>query len=40
LQDDRLVNVEAARAAGWRAVHFCGADALEAELLAMGVSLS
>jgi FMN phosphatase YigB (HAD superfamily) len=37
-QDDREVNVNAARAAGWAAVHFTGsADKLEAELALLGV---
>jgi 2-haloacid dehalogenase len=33
--DDNAANVEAARAAGWLAHHFTGADALEAELKAL-----
>ena len=32
LIDDRLPNVEAAEAAGWRAIHFQGAQQLEQEL--------
>jgi hypothetical protein len=40
IQDDRLVNVEAARAAGWAAIHFDGdAAALERALAAHGVRL-
>jgi hypothetical protein len=39
-QDDRLVNVEAARAAGWAAIHFTGAEALEAELALLGVTIA
>jgi hypothetical protein len=39
-QDDRLVNVEAARAAGWAAIHFTGAQALEVELARLGVVLA
>lgn len=37
--DDRLVNVEAARAAGLRAVHFQNAANLEEELKEMGVMM-
>ena len=36
--DDSLANVEGARAAGWQAVHFTGADKLKADLAALGVS--
>jgi hypothetical protein len=34
------VNVEAARAAGWAAIHFTGAEALEAELALLGVTIA
>jgi 2-haloacid dehalogenase len=37
--DDSLPNVEGARAAGWQAVHFIGADQLKVDLRAMGVSV-
>ena len=33
------MNVEAARAAGWSAIHFTDAAALEAALVALGVAL-
>ena len=35
--DDSLPNVEGARAAGWQAVHFTGAEKLRADLKALGV---
>ena len=35
--DDSLPNVEGARAAGWQAVHFTGAEKLKADLGALGV---
>jgi HAD superfamily hydrolase (TIGR01509 family) len=35
--DDGLANAEAARAAGWRAIHFKGATALREELQAYGL---
>jgi 2-haloacid dehalogenase len=35
--DDSFANVEGARAAGWKAVHFTGADQLKADLRALGV---
>ncbi len=35
--DDSLPNVEGARAAGWQAVHFTGAEKLKADLDALGV---
>jgi 2-haloacid dehalogenase len=35
--DDSLPNVEGARAAGWNAVHFTGADRLRSDLAAHGV---
>jgi FMN phosphatase YigB (HAD superfamily) len=38
-QDDRLQNVEAARAAGWAAIHFTGATELEVALAELGVTL-
>ena len=34
--DDHLPNIEAARAAGWQAVHFTNAAQAEAEVLALG----
>lgn len=37
--DDSFANVEGARAAGWQAVHFIGADKLKADLDALGVSV-
>ncbi|THV23100.1 HAD family hydrolase [Peteryoungia ipomoeae] len=37
--DDSYANVEGARAAGWQAVHFTGAEKLKADLQALGVSL-
>ncbi|PYB77145.1 HAD family hydrolase [Rhizobium wuzhouense] len=37
--DDSFPNVEGARAAGWQAVHFTGADQLKADLLALGVGV-
>jgi epoxide hydrolase-like predicted phosphatase len=37
--DDGLVNVEAARALGWRAIHFTGAAALNENLREFGVTL-
>lgn len=37
--DDSYANVEGARAAGWQAVHFIGADKLKADLDALGVSV-
>ncbi len=36
--DDSLPNVEGARAAGWQAVHFTGAEKLKADLGALGVN--
>jgi 2-haloacid dehalogenase len=36
--DDSLPNVEAARAYGWQAIHFTGADQLDAELAAYGLA--
>ncbi len=38
--DDSAANVEGARAAGWRAIHFTGAEALQAELLGLGVEVA
>jgi 2-haloacid dehalogenase len=35
--DDSLPNVEGARAAGWKAVHFTGAEKLKADLQGLGV---
>jgi 2-haloacid dehalogenase len=35
--DDSMPNVEGARAAGWQAVHFTGAEKLKADLGAFGV---
>ena len=37
--DDVLVNVEGARAAGWQAVQFTGADKLRADLHQLGVAI-
>lgn len=37
--DDSLANVEGARAAGWHAVHFTGAEKLKADLQGLGISL-
>ncbi|NBB49001.1 HAD-IA family hydrolase [Rhizobium sp. CRIBSB] len=37
--DDSYPNVEGARAAGWQAVHFTGADKLKADLEGLGISL-
>lgn len=37
--DDRLENVEAARALGMHGIHFTGADALRAELVALGLPI-
>ncbi|TPP10231.1 HAD family hydrolase [Rhizobium glycinendophyticum] len=37
--DDSLPNVEGARAAGWQAVHFTGAEQLKADLRALGVEV-
>lgn len=37
--DDSFANVEGARAAGWQAVHFTGADKLKADLDALGISV-
>lgn len=37
--DDSFANVEGARAAGWQAVHFIGAEKLKADLDALGVSV-
>jgi putative hydrolase of the HAD superfamily len=34
--DDHLPNIDAARAAGWQAVHFDNAAQAEAEVLALG----
>jgi putative hydrolase of the HAD superfamily len=34
--DDHLPNVDAARAAGWQALHFVDAAQAEAEVLALG----
>ncbi|CAD7026418.1 HAD family phosphatase [Pseudorhizobium endolithicum] len=36
--DDSPANVEGARAAGWRAVHFTGADKLKSDLAALGIA--
>jgi 2-haloacid dehalogenase len=38
--DDSAANVEGARAAGWQAIHFTGADALRADLGALGVEVA
>ena len=37
--DDTLVNVEGAKAAGWQAVHFTGAEKLRQDLRAYGVAV-
>jgi 2-haloacid dehalogenase len=37
--DDSYPNVEGARAAGWQAVHFTGAETLKADLVALGVAV-
>lgn len=37
--DDSFANVEGARAAGWQAVHFTGAEKLKADLDALGISV-
>ncbi len=37
--DDSEKNVAGARAAGWQAVHFTGAENLKADLLALGISV-
>jgi 2-haloacid dehalogenase len=37
--DDSLANVEGARAAGWKAVHFTGADKLRADLATFGIEV-
>jgi 2-haloacid dehalogenase len=37
--DDSFPNVEGARAAGWKAVHFTGAEQLKADLRALGISV-
>ena len=37
--DDSLANVEGARAAGWQAVHFTGADQLQRDLAAHGIAV-
>lgn len=37
LIDDRLPNVEAAEGAGWRAIHFQGAQKLEEDLQRLGL---
>ena len=37
--DDSLANVEGARAAGWNAVHFTGAEKLRADLAAYGIAV-
>jgi 2-haloacid dehalogenase len=37
--DDSLANVEGARAAGWNAVHFTGADKLRADLSSYGIEV-
>ncbi len=37
--DDSYPNVEGARAAGWQAVHFTGAEKLRADLLAAGIAV-
>jgi 2-haloacid dehalogenase len=36
--DDALANIEAARAFGWNAIHYTGADALDAELRSFGLA--
>ncbi|MDI7861401.1 HAD family phosphatase [Rhizobiaceae bacterium n13] len=35
--DDSLANVEGAKAAGWQALHFTGADKLKADLAGLGI---
>jgi 2-haloacid dehalogenase len=35
--DDSLANVEGARAAGWQAVHFTGAEELKRDLVSLGI---
>jgi 2-haloacid dehalogenase len=37
--DDTLINVEGAKAAGWNAVHFTGADKLRRDLAAYGIEV-
>jgi 2-haloacid dehalogenase len=37
--DDSLANVEGARAAGWKAVHFTGAEQLRADLATYGIKV-
>ncbi len=37
--DDSLANVEGAKAAGWNAVHFTGADKLRADLKTFGIEV-
>ncbi|WFS01519.1 HAD family hydrolase [Rhizobium tumorigenes] len=37
--DDSLANVEGAKAAGWNAVHFTGADKLRADLATFGIEV-
>lgn len=37
--DDSYPNVEGARAAGWKAVHFTGAEQLKADLRSLGVEI-
>jgi 2-haloacid dehalogenase len=37
--DDSFPNVEGARAAGWKAVHFTGAEQLKADLRGLGISV-
>ncbi|MBB4568428.1 HAD family hydrolase [Rhizobium leucaenae] len=37
--DDSLANVEGARAAGWNAVHFTGAEKLRSDLAAYGIEV-
>jgi HAD superfamily hydrolase (TIGR01509 family) len=37
LVDDFALNVKAARALGWHAIHFLSADQLEAELVSRGL---
>jgi 2-haloacid dehalogenase len=37
--DDSAANVEGARAAGWQALHFTGAERLRADLAALGVEV-
>jgi 2-haloacid dehalogenase len=38
--DDSAANVEGARAAGWQALHFTGAERLRADLAALGVEVA